>query len=241
MRTGQQTEKAIEHSPSAEAFERLLRERRSIRRYRDEPVPIVLVNRLLEAATSAPSAHNRQPWRFAVLQSRKIQERLAVAMAERLRADRIADGDNAQTVFSDVARSISRISNAPTLVLICLTMEDMERYPDSRRTAAERHMAVQSTAMAMQNFLLAAHANALGASVMCAPLFCPGTIQKTLSLPKDWEPQSLVTLGYPFDRGKPFQRRGVPELTRIIDAEGCKWESQLQEKGPARAGPKLRQ
>jgi F420 biosynthesis protein FbiB-like protein len=217
MRNVQKTVEAVEHSLSVEIVEKLLRGRRSIRRYKDRPVPISLVNRLIGAATYAPSAHNRQPWRFAVLQSRAKQERLAVAMAERLRADRISDGDDAETVFSDLARSISRISNAPVLVLICLTMEEMDRYPDARRTTAERHMAVQSTAMAMQNFLLTAHAVGLGASVMCAPLFCPDTLQKSLSLPIDWEPQSLVTLGYPATNGKPFQRRGASELTSVID------------------------
>ena len=56
-------------------------------------------------------------------------------------------------------------------------------------------MAVQSTAMAVQNLLLAAEQEGLGACVMCAPLFCPDVVVDALGLPPAWQPQMLVTLG----------------------------------------------
>ncbi|MCA9916106.1 MAG: nitroreductase family protein, partial [Anaerolineae bacterium] len=43
-----------------------IRDRRSIRRYDERPVPPELIEQILHAGTWAPSAHNRQPWRFAV-------------------------------------------------------------------------------------------------------------------------------------------------------------------------------
>ena len=46
--------------------------RRSIRRYQKEAVPAELINELLKAAMSAPSARNEQPWHFVVIQDRKI-------------------------------------------------------------------------------------------------------------------------------------------------------------------------
>ena len=58
-------------------------------------------------------------------------------------------------------------------------------------------MAMQSTAMAVQNLLLAASAGGLGACWMCAPLFCPETARNALDLPPDWQPQAIVTLGVP--------------------------------------------
>ena len=51
--------------------------------------------------------------------------------------------------------------------------------------------------MAGQNLLLAAHALGLGACWMCAPLFCPDVVVDALRLPADWQPQGLVTLGWP--------------------------------------------
>jgi F420 biosynthesis protein FbiB-like protein len=193
--------------------------RRSIRRYLSLPVARELVDSLLEAATTAPSAHNRQPWRFLVIESEAMKEKLARAMGERLRADRLRDGDPVDAIEADVSRSHARLTNAPVLVLVCMTKADMDRYADERRNRAERLMAVQGTAMAAQNLLLAAHAAGLGACSMCAPLFCPETVSEALALPPDWEPQTIITLGYAADRGKPFRRRPLHEVARYEDGE----------------------
>lgn len=191
--------------------------RRSIRRYTKAPVPDDIIKRVLEAAIEAPSAHNRQPWRFAVLKGAAGKHRLAEAMARRLREDRSRDGDPSELIEQDVARSISRITGAPLAILVCLTMEDMDVYPDARRAGAEHQMAVQGTAMAMQNLLLAAHTAGLGAAIMCAPLFCPEAVRAALGLPAAWEPQALITMGFPADAGKPFRRRSLQELMRVVE------------------------
>jgi coenzyme F420-0:L-glutamate ligase/coenzyme F420-1:gamma-L-glutamate ligase len=140
-------------------------------------------------------------------------------MGARLAADRTRDGDAPAAIAADVNRSIARVTGAPLAVLVCLTTEDMDAYPDKRRMAAEHQMAVQSTAMAMQNMLLAAYVAGLGASVMCAPLFCPDTVSVALDLPSQWEPQALVTLGYPAAEGKPFRRRPLADVVRIVEAK----------------------
>ena len=173
----------------------LIKSRRSIRRYIDESIPRSSILRLLEAATWAPSAHNRQPWRFAVITEPAVKDRLARAMGERLQADRTADGDDPEDIGRDVARSYVRLTGAPVLILVCSTMADMDTYPDPQRAHNERIMAVQSTAMATQNLLLQAHADGLAACWLCAPLFVPALVQKTLKLPDDWEPQGVITLG----------------------------------------------
>ncbi len=191
-------------------------ERRSIRRYHPEPIPDALVDTLLSAACWAPSAHNRQPWRFAVLRDEGPKARLAEAMGTRLASDRTRDGDDPAAIAGDVARSHARITGAPVVIAVSLTLADMDRYPDPARTAAERMMAVQSTAMAVQNLLLAASAEGLGACWMCAPLFCPETVRAALDLPADWEPQALITLGRPASAGKPANRRPLAAFVREI-------------------------
>src|SRR5581483_3605881 len=112
-------------------------------------------------------------------------------------ADRRADGDDAAAIARDVERSEARITGAPAVIAVALDMRDMDRYPDPKRGAAERLMPVQSTAMATQNLLLAAHAEGLGACWMCAPLFCPEVVAAALGLEPGSEPQALVTLGWP--------------------------------------------
>ncbi|VAW43076.1 hypothetical protein MNBD_CHLOROFLEXI01-3763 [hydrothermal vent metagenome] len=182
------------------SFMQLAHSRRAIRHYTNQPVPTALLNELLEIATWAPSAHNRQPWRFAVLEAAVSKEHLAQAMGQRLRADRIGDGDPLADIERDVARSFTRITAAPVLVVVCLSMADMDSYPDAKRSQAEQTMAVQSVAMAAQTLWLAAHAAGLGACWLCAPLFVPNLVQQTLKLPPDWQPQGLLTLGWPAER-----------------------------------------
>ena len=199
---------------SVEAMRELITGRRSIRRYLPAPVARELLDFLLESATAAPSAHNRQPWRFLVVERKATKERLAQAMGERLRSDRLLDCDVVEEIEADVARSHARLIGAPVLVVVCMTMADMDRYADERRSGAERLMAIQGTAMATQNLLLAAHAASLGACSMCAPLFCPSTVSAALALPVDWEPQAIVTIGYPAAAGKPYRRRPLSEVTQ---------------------------
>ncbi|MDE2820640.1 MAG: nitroreductase family protein [Chloroflexota bacterium] len=173
------------------------RARRSLRRYQQRPIPDGILEQLLEAATWAPSAHNRQPWRFVIIGEKARKEDLARAMGARLRADLEADGAPEPLIEADVGRSFERISTAPLLILLCMTVSDMDAYPDERRAGCERAMAIQSTAMAGQNMLLMASSLGLGACWICAPLFCPDLVGAALDLPPDWQAQGMITIGYP--------------------------------------------
>jgi F420 biosynthesis protein FbiB-like protein len=125
------------------------------------------------------------------------KEKLSRRMGERWRAELLADNNAPEVVEQRVSISHSRMTSAGAIVVVCLTMEDMDVYPDPIRNQAEREMAIQSVALSCQNMLLAAHALGLGACWMCAPLFVPDLVRTTLGLPPQWEPQALITLGYP--------------------------------------------
>jgi coenzyme F420-0:L-glutamate ligase/coenzyme F420-1:gamma-L-glutamate ligase len=179
------------------SLNRIIRQRRSVRRYRDQAIDPAMLNTILEAATWAPSAHNRQPWRFCVVTTTESKARLSAAMGEQWRADLGADQADPEFIERRVAISHARITGAAALVVASLTMIDMDHYPDPVRSKAEWAMTVQSVALACQNLLLAAEANGIAACWMCAPLFVPQLVRDVLELPEDWEPQALITLGYP--------------------------------------------
>ena len=174
-----------------------MRARRSVRQYQSRSLPEGCLDRIMEAATWAPSAHNRQPWRFVIISELGTKQSLARAMGARLRGDLEADGLDAASISKDVNRSYQRMTSAPLLILLCLTLADMDKYPDAERDERERTMAVQSTAMAGQNMLLMAQGLGLGACWMCAPLFCPDLARDVLELPADWLAQGMITLGFP--------------------------------------------
>lgn len=171
--------------------------RRSIRRYTNHPVDSDLIRQILTVAQWSPSAHNRQPWRFAVIQTDTVKTQLALNMGAQLRQDLEADNVPQTVIEQDVSRSYERITSAPVLICLCMSMIDMDSYSDVQRNQNEYLMAVQSTAMAGQNLLLAIHSANLSGCWLCAPLFCPEIVRNTLELPDDWQPQGLITLGYP--------------------------------------------
>lgn len=179
------------------AFWGLILGRRSVRRYADRPVPEDVVWKLLEVAHWAPSAHNRQPWRFVLLEQPETRRRLAEAMAADWQADLVADGADPEMVRRRASTSVQRIAGAPLAILPCLDLGTLDVYPDAQRQRSEWQMGVQSVALACENLLLAAHHYGLAGCWMCAPVFCAALVQETLSLPATWEPQALLTLGYP--------------------------------------------
>ena len=187
--------------------------RRSLRRYQPDPIPPEYIEQLITAAIWAPSAHNRQPWRFVIMTEWETKHKLATAMGDKLRADLTADQVSPDLITRDTTRSYQRLTNAPLLILLCLSMADMDGYPDPLRQQHEWTMAVQSTAMAAQNLLLAAHALDLGACWMCAPLFCPDLVKQILTLPDDWQPQALLTVGYPAEEK---QKARQPLASRVL-------------------------
>lgn len=174
-----------------------LRTRRSVRRFKPDPVPDSVIENILTTATFAPSAHNRQQWRFVVLTELSSKEKMADAMALDFQRDLERDGLPAEKIESQIDRSKERITSTPVIILLCLDMSEMDVYADETRNNAEYMMTVQSVAAAGLQILLAAHAEGLGGVWTCWPLFTQETIQKTLNLPKPWEPQGMFFVGYP--------------------------------------------
>ena len=87
-------------------------------------------------------------------------------------------------VRSDVIRSFQRITGAPVVIVVAMTLAEMDSYPDESRARAEYLMAVQSTAMATQNLLLAAHA--YGPGSYAAHLAAARARGLTIETFKDW-------------------------------------------------------
>lgn len=194
-----------------------LRSRRSIRRFKNLNIEKDLLNRIIETGCCAPSAHNSQPWRFAILTSPGSKHELAEAMATEFRNDLTAEGFSQEEIEKRIDRSRSRIQNAPAVIILCLDKTDLDSYPDARRQKAELTMGVQSTAMAGLQLLQAAHAEGLGGVWACGPLFAPIAVQKTLSLPVAWDPQGMLLLGYPDEIPPVKNIKPMEELVLFIE------------------------
>jgi len=190
-----------------------LRSRRSVRQFAEGVIDPSVVERILKTATSAPSAHNRQPWRFAVVVHAAQKSRLAEAMAADFARDLDADGVPSKERDVAVEQSRHRITSAPVAIVLCMDMTGMDRYQDERRERAERSMAIQSVANAGTIVLLAVHAEGLGGVWICAPLFAQQAVVAALDLPASWEPQALLLIGKTADVSAARPRRELGEVT----------------------------
>ncbi len=193
-------------------LQHFLRTRRSIRRFTTDPVPDSVIQTILATATFAPSAHNRQPWRFVVITDCAIKHALAEAMALDFERDLTRDNLSPEKIQAQIKRSKERITSAPVAILLCLDMSEMDLYPDEKRNHAEYIMAVQSVAAAGVQLLLAAHAEGLGGVWACWPLFAQETIQKTLNISETWEPQAIMFVGYPVDIPEARERKLLEDV-----------------------------
>jgi coenzyme F420-0:L-glutamate ligase/coenzyme F420-1:gamma-L-glutamate ligase len=190
----------------------LVKSRRSIRRFKAAKVSHDVIHAVMDLAMWAPSAHNAQPWRFVVIDDGEVKRNLAAEMGKAWLSDMLRDGvprDKAEGMRLD---SCDRITRSPVVAVACLSMEDMHRYPDSRRRKAEYVMAVQSVAAYIQTLLLIARYYKLGACWMCAPLFCRNTVRKVLGLPKKLEPQAMIIMGYADEKPSPPPRKTLDEV-----------------------------
>lgn len=202
-----------EAAPRGVPFKQLMQARRSVRRFRPDPVPRPVVEALIEAAGWAPSPHGRQPWRFAVITRQEARQGLADAMGATWVEQLALDGQDAAIIEARLAGSRRRLLTTPVLIIPCLYLADLDQYPDPDRQAAEETMAIQSLGAAIQNLLLAAADRGLDTGWMCAPLFCPEIVRDALGLAPTLIPHAIIQLGW---AAQDPQRRGRLPVETLI-------------------------
>jgi len=183
-------------------FSSIATSRRSYKQpFANKDVSPSIVERCIDLARWAPSAHNAQPWRFMPFyrqneRHQALKTRVLDAMASTYADDLTRGGtDPRQAAEAAIARN-AKFRDAPVLLLAFMDASVLDTYPDERRANAETTMGIQSTAAALTTLLLAFHAAGLGACWYCAPLFAQGLIEGILHVPGSWHAQAFVGAGY---------------------------------------------
>lgn len=187
---------------------------RTIRRFTDEPVDDATLARCLEAATWAPSGANAQAWRFVVLRSPEQRAVVAKAAAHALEViepvygmTRPADDDNSRRARTDRA-TYDLHDRAGEFTSVLFTQK---RYP----TASELLLG-GSIFPAMQNFLLAARAQGLGACLTSWGSYGgEQVLREAVGVPEDWMLAGHVVVGWPKGKHGPVRRRPLAEAVNL--------------------------
>lgn len=189
----------------------VMRTASAVRRYRDEPVSDEAIDTCLRAASWAPSGGNQQPWKFVLLNSSRVRDVVTDAahrtwdvMSEFYRISMPENGadDPKSRVLRTMAEHMSVGGAAPVLVLFCV-------QPQRGTTELQQGGSIFP---AVQNFLLAARAQGLGAAITLWHGSCEDQLRSMVGIPDDWKIATLITAGWPKGGHHPVRRKPLAEV-----------------------------
>ncbi|HHT67699.1 MAG TPA: nitroreductase [Firmicutes bacterium] len=182
-------------------------DRRSIRRFKNDPVKRDVIEQLLELTIQAPSAKNDQPWKFVVT-THEAKTRLVKTLQAALEE---ADAQGQST--GSLRSSIRAMDEAPVIILVFNRIR-RDDFPEPHNYA-KLLVDTQSIGAAIQTFLLAAHDMGLGTLWICDVLYATDRIQEFASCSD--ELVAAIALGVPAESPQKRPRQEWQSLTTWMD------------------------
>ena len=222
--TAKKTESRTPHFLLTTPIEEAMRTQRAIRRLKPDPVDDALVMHLLELALKAPTGGNRQNAEFIVVRDRAIKARLArlnrMAWNTYGRLWRFVARNDPKTLraMDAVQWEAEHYEEIPVIVVACLRWSTYGPIVSGVRLPFPPFWAsiyYGSIFPAIQNFLLAARAAGLGASLTVMPLWSELLARRALGLPLWLSPIAVIPVGWPRGRYGPTTRRPVGDVVHF--------------------------
>jgi nitroreductase len=195
----------------------LIRLRRSIRRFSDRAVGRDDLARLFEAARWAPSNHNRQPWRFLVIEDRQRIKQLAEMVGQGLSQKMKSLPEAAASYIGEFTHYATFFASVPVLVValhkwpVSVSAPVLAGLKNPELVSGEP----LSVAMAVQNLLLAAQALGLGTCVLTGPLLARDALAGILDLPAGHDLTCFVAIGHPAESPTPPRRKNLEQIVEF--------------------------
>jgi nitroreductase len=161
---------------------KVIKERRSVRKYRTEPIPRDILHRVLEAARFSPSGKNLQPWKFIIVQDQSLKQRLV-----------------------DACLGQKFIAKAPVVVVAC-------GFPGNCYSRMGNYMKswAVDVAIALEHLVLQAQEEGLGTCWIGA--FKENDVKSLLNVPEEVKVLALTPLGYPDEIPKSRGRKNLDDI-----------------------------
>ncbi len=168
-------------------FYRLLEVRRSIRKFKADPIPREVLERVLAAAMQAPSGKNFQNWKFFVLTGTKRDAYVEMSKKTWTSIQPILEKQLKPSLYKFTERFFYTLGDAP-VVVVCYSRKNPQEHPMT---------SIGSVYMAVENLNLACFAEGLGCCTMGAPLEIADEVNKFVGATEDLELLCAVVLGVP--------------------------------------------
>ena len=196
----------------------IVKTRRSIRRYKREPVPDELLMKIMEAGRWAPSGDNNQPWRFIVVRDPEIMDKLGKIAKEgsgrRFAAEfftgrmqerfaKLKDPEKRKKAFVKLTTGdvSAFLAEAPVIIVVCAKLDVWDVPYDS--------------AMCAQNMMLMAHSLGLSTCCVVAPVSDMRDDIKAMDLlkiPHGYKIALPIAVGWPDENPNPRPRIPLEDL-----------------------------
>ena len=186
---------------------------RQITRYKPDPVPKEVIDKIIEAATKAPSGGNTQPWHFVAITEPELIGKVGGLYRE-LWLDLIGHTPApGETPAYTAARYLANhMPEVPAMILVCAD-HSLGYLPQTQGEPIQRDRYASSIWLAVQNLFLAARALGLGTRLTTTHLRDEAKIKEWLGLPDYIETMCLTPLGYPRGRFGATDRKPAAEVT----------------------------
>jgi len=201
--------------------------RRSIRRFKKEPVNIDDIRYMVEMATKAPSANNMQPWKFIVILNEEVKQKLKDAVEKKFDEFLMKMEDMDSKLFVKGYKNFATFfAEAPAVIMVfCEKYESKldsilrkwHIFPEGDINDLRGRPDIQSVAAAIQNLILAAYDKGYGTCWMCAPNVAAQEIREILGLEEKWMLCAVIPVGRPNEDPKERPRKPLEEVLEIIE------------------------
>jgi nitroreductase len=183
-------------------------QRRSIRRFKDTPVPDEIIEQILRAGTQAPSGKNRQPWRFYVVRGDKVSEMVDIIV------EGISEVESRGWDTGSSKWTVRVMERAPVTVFVFNPFVEYRQAVDTAKDVIENSVDVQSAGAAIQNMLLAAQALGIGSLWICDVFYAYEELCAWLN--ETHQMIAAVSFGYADEQPNARPRKPVSEVTQWL-------------------------
>jgi len=211
-------------------FLELTKQRRSIRRFKPDPVPDEYIEKILEAGRWAMSGANGQPWEFIVVRDKETKSRLFEAGSEAERQVSALETSRTpemrQPWYRDLPNTIpsSRFSDAPLIIVVCGDPRTAQASV-LNRLCDRRWVVDENIANATQMIHLAVAACGLGSQWVTVDRYFEELIKPILGVPPIIRIFSMIPVGYSAYQPKSPYRRELKEIVHYEKYDMTKYRS----------------
>ena len=203
-----------------------IKKRRSIRKFKSDKIPKEDIYDIIHAATLAPSAHNKQMWRFIAISNKDILKEMKKAIMNEI--EEMSNWPELKEVgvkVKEMRAYFTFFVKAPLVFAILVkpyhSMVDevlnVRILEKEQLEILHPHTDLQSVAAAVENLLLAATEKGYGTCWVCGPLIAAPALKEILRIENQWRLMALVPMGIPNQGLKPKIVKKIDEVLEFID------------------------